>query len=455
MTPRPARAILPALAALLLAGAVVASGEVANAAPQAAAGRGAAAKPPAARPEAEIVAIVNGAVISNGDVTNRGRLFALSTGMGISPEILDRLRPQITRQLIDERLRLQEVQRRHIIVSDKDIAAAIHEIETRNGMPDGALRAKLTADGVGMRTLVDQIRVQLGWTRVLREQLGESAAIKPSDIAEQQKLLKQMVGRPEFRVSEIFIPVDDPANTADAQKFAETVISELRAGAPFPVVAAQFSQSQTALQGGDLGWVQPNQLDPEVARVVQEMPVGAISNPLRVPGGYSIATLRAKREIGRDVGTMVSLRQVFFPFSQPLNPQAPTEQQRQALERAKAVSGRVHSCAEMEAAAKANNSPRPADPGDVRLESVNPPQFRQMLASLPTDRASQPLVAHDGIAVVIVCSRDQKNLAELSKDEIGGRLISERVELLSRQLQRDLRRRAMIDVRAQKVAGGA
>jgi peptidyl-prolyl cis-trans isomerase SurA len=455
MTPRPATAILPALAALLLAGAVMVSGGVASAAPQATAGRGAAAKPPAARPEAEIVATVNGAVISNGDVTNRGRLFALSTGMGISPEILDRLRPQITRQLIDERLRLQEVQRRHIIVSDKDIAAAIHEIEARNGMPEGALRAKLTADGVGMRTLVDQIRVQLGWTRVLREQLGESAAIKPSDVEEQQKLLAQQVGRPEFRVGEIFIPVDDPANTADAQKFAETVISELRAGAPFAVVAAQFSQSQTALQGGDLGWVQPNQLDPEVARVVREMPVGAISNPLKVPGGYSIATLRAKREIGRDVGTMVSLRQVFFPFSSPLNPQAPTDQQRQALDRAKAIGGRVHSCAEMEAAAKANNSPRPADPGEVRLESVNPPQFRQMLASLPTDRASQPLVANDGIAVVIVCSREPKNLAQLSKDEITSRLISERVELLSRQLQRDLRRRAMIDVRAQKAAGGA
>jgi peptidyl-prolyl cis-trans isomerase SurA len=54
-----------------------------------------------------------------------------------------------------------------------------------------------------------------------------------------------------------------------------------------------------------------------------------------------------------------------------------------------------------------------------------------------------------------VCSRERKNLAQLSRDEIGNRLLSERVELLSRQLQRDLRRRAMIDVRAQKVAGGA
>ncbi|HST75084.1 MAG TPA: peptidylprolyl isomerase [Acetobacteraceae bacterium] len=455
MTPRPAKTAQPALAALLLAGAAVLLGGAASAAPQrAAAGHAATAKPPAAQPEAGIVAIVNGAVISNGDVTNRGRLFALSTGMGISPEILDRLRPQITRQLIDERLRLQEVQRRHILVADKDIAAAIHEIEARNGMPPGALQAKLNADGVGMRTLVDQIRVQLGWTRVLREQLGDAGGIKPADIEEQQKLLAQQVGRPEFRVSEIFIPVDDPANTADAQKFAETVIGELRAGAPFAVAAAQFSQSQTALQGGDLGWVQPNQLDPEVARVVQAMPEGAISNPLKVPGGYSIVTLRGHREIGRDVGTMVSLRQVFLPFSGTLNPQAPTEQQRQTLERAKGISASVHSCEAMEAAAKANNSPRPANPGDVRLESVNPPQLRQMLASLPSDRASQPLIANDGIAVVIVCSREQKNLAQLSKDEIGNRLLSERVELLSRQLQRDLRRRAMIDVRAQKVAGG-
>jgi peptidyl-prolyl cis-trans isomerase SurA len=411
------------------------------------------AQPPAA-PEAGIVAIVNGDVISNGDVSSRGRLFALSTGMGISPDVIDRLRPQITRQLIDERLRLQEVQRRHIVVSDKQIADAIHDIESRNGMAPGALEAKLKSDGAGLRTLVDQIRVQLGWTRVLREQLGEAAMITPSEIADERKLLEQQIGRPEYRVAEIFIPVENPANTADAQKFAEIVIGELRTGAPFAVAAAQFSQSQTALEGGDLGWVQPNQLDPEVARVVQEMPEGAISNPLVVPGGYAIVSLRAKRLIGRDFGTMVSLRQVFLPFTAPLNPQAPTDQQKQTLEKAKRLSASIHSCDAMEAANKANPA-RPADPGQLRLESVNPPGFRQLLASLPPDRASQPLVAQDGIAVVIVCSREQRNTAEISRDEIGNRLLSGRVENLSRQLQRDLRRRAIIDVRGgQKVAGG-
>ena len=90
----------------------------------------------------------------------------------------------------------------------------------------------------------------------------------------------------------------------------------------------------------------------------------------------------------------------------------------------------------MEQVAKANNSPRPADPGEVRLETINPPAFRQLLGTLPFDHASQPLVASDGIAVVIVCSREEKNLATLTNAEMRQRILSERVELASRQLQR-------------------
>src|SRR4051812_13798081 len=63
---------------------------------------------PAAPSNAEkIVAVVNGDAITSGDVEARGRLFALSTGLPVTPEVLDRLRPQVTKQLIDERLRLQ------------------------------------------------------------------------------------------------------------------------------------------------------------------------------------------------------------------------------------------------------------------------------------------------------------------------------------------------------------
>ena len=115
-----------------------------------------------------IVAVVNGDVVSNTDVDNRTRLFALSTGLPLTQEVLDRLKQQITRQLIDEKLRMQEVQRRKIVIPDKAIADSIHDIESRNGLPQGALQQKLSASGVAFRTLIDQLRTQLGWTQVLK-----------------------------------------------------------------------------------------------------------------------------------------------------------------------------------------------------------------------------------------------------------------------------------------------
>ena len=184
------------------------------------------------------------------------------------------------------------------------------DIETRNNLPPGALRQKLASDGVSQRTLIDQIRAQLAWSQILRDSVAERINVSDTDVQEQKKLVTQRVGQAEYRLGEIFIPVDNPANAADAQRFAETVINELHAGAPFAMVAAQFSQAQTALDGGQLGWVETNQLDPEVARLVTQMPVGAVSNPVRVPGGFSIVTLQAKREVGRDMANLATLQAI-------------------------------------------------------------------------------------------------------------------------------------------------
>ena len=400
----------------------------------------------AAGPSERIVAVVNGDVVSQADVENRGRLFALSTGLPVTPEVLARLRPQVLEQLVDERLRLQEEQKRKIIITDKEIAESITDIEKRNGMEGGNLRRKLGEQGVALRTLIDQVRVQIGWGRVLRDELGEKTEVSEADIAEQQAQTKAQAGQPEFRVSEIFLPIEDPAKAGEAQKFADTIIGQLRAGAPFAVVAAQFSQSQTALKGGDLGWLRANQLDPQIATLMTQMPEGAISNPVRVPGGISIVSLRGKREVGRDLATVISLRQVFLPFSTPLNPAAPTDQQKKQLEAARGLATGVHGCDAMEAANKAAGGVRPSDPGEQRLETLSP-QMKALLTGMQPGQASKPLVSSDGIGVLMVCARDQKNLAEASKEDIGNRLLNDRAELVSRQLVRDLRRRAVIDQR--------
>jgi peptidyl-prolyl cis-trans isomerase SurA len=415
----------------------------------------AAAKAPQAVPRmlppsqgAEIVAVVNGDVISMADVENRRRLFALSTGLPMSPEVLARLTPQIITQLIDEKLRLQEMQRRHIAVPEAEIAKAIAEIEARNNMAPGTLRQRLGASGIGMRTMIDQTRVQLGWGAVLRQELGAQAVVSDADVAALERALKAEKGQTEYNIAEIFVPIANPQQSASAENFADTIIQRLRAGAPFAVVAAQFSQSQTALQGGDRGWIQANQVSDDELRVLKEMPVGAISNPLKVPGGLSIVTLRGRRQIGEEHVQMATVRQIFLPFAERLNPNAPTAQQRQMLDEATKL-GRVGGgCDALDAAADKLPGAKKLNPGEMAIGSITNPVVRQLVASLAVGKPSQPLIADDGVAVVMVCSRGESTTGLPPPAQLRARILNQRIELAARQLMRSLQRRAVIDLRS-------
>ncbi|MDF7673973.1 peptidylprolyl isomerase [Acetobacteraceae bacterium ESL0709] len=397
--------------------------------------------------EEEIIAVVNGQVLTKRDVNDRARLFVLSTGLPISSDVMQRMRGQIINQLIDEKLKMQEILARHINIEPEQIAGAISTIEERNGMPKNALRQRLASDGISLTTLIDQIRVQIAWMQVLRQELGPRSRVTPEQITQREKALQAEAGRPQYMLNEIFIPVEDPRHDEVELDFTQMIINQLRRGAPFPIVAAQFSQDQSALDGGAMGWVQEDHLDPAVVEVVRQMPDRAISNPIRVPGGFVIATVQARRVVGKQMGTLLTLRQAFFPFQSLLDPQNPTESQKTILQQATHASQTLSGCNAVEALNKSLGEKRPTDPGTQVLERLTP-QMRSILDKLPENRATHPLVARDGIALLMVCSREQKNLAQQSPGQIADQLMNERIEQTAQQLQRALHRRAVIKIRS-------
>ena len=395
-----------------------------------------------------IVAVVNGDIVTRSEIESRRRLLALSAG--VSGDAGAQGGDQILRLLIDERLRIQELSRRRIPVTDQDIASSVANIESRNGLPAGGVVQNLRRAGIEPRVLYDQIRAQIGWARLLRGMLGEQANISDTEVNEFLGAQRARLGEPEFLVSEIFIPVENPGQEAQVRRFVTDVIQRLRQGVPFAMVAAQFSQSQTAIQGGAMDWMTADRFDTEVAKILRQMPEGAISNAIRVPGGFEIVMLRDKRTSGRDMATMMTMRQVFLPFEGQVNPQAPTAQQLAQLQRAQALSDQARGCDAMDAAAR--GSPRPADPGPVRLDNINPPELRDLLGSLPIGRATQPIISMDGALIFMVCAKETRNLAEANPQQARDILLRDRIDLLSRQLQRDLRRRAHIDIRTNRAA---
>ncbi len=393
---------------------------------------------------ATIAAVVNGQVISNQDVAARARLLALSTGMQPTPDVLARLEPQVTTMLIDETLKMQEINKLGVTVAMSDITGAIARIEQGNSLPPGGLRMKLEAAGVPFDTLIAQIRTELGWQTVLHQVLGPGLQPTQGDLNAEKAALKAEIGSTQYHIAEIFVPVSGPNGDAAARTFASSVIARLRTGAPFPVIAAQFSQAQTALQGGDMGYVALGALDPAVAQVVATMPVGAISNPVRVPGGYDIVQLQGIHNVGTEKQTILSIRQVFAQYPQPITDGQVGPVQAAVINKVMQAVHGAHSCADMEALNATFGNVRPADPGPVNLATVTPPAFQTLLGNLAVGQVSEPLVASDGVSVVMVCSRQSQAASLPSDDAIAQMIVEHRVELESQQLLEVLQHRAVI-----------
>ncbi len=395
--------------------------------------------------DARIAVEVNGTVITNQDVDARARLFALSAGLPPTSATIDHLKPQITSELIDQALQLQAIEQNKIVVSQDDIAAALARIDKANGLAPGGLQKKLEQAGVPYASLVGQFRTQLGWTDVLKKQLGPDLRPTKEDVFAEQRAMKHELGQTQYHIAEIFIPIERPADEANAKLFAQTVIKQLRNGAPFPVVAAQFSQSQSALTGGDRGWVEPDLLDPAVRAIVQRMPAGAISDPVRVAGGYEIVNLLGTRKFGEEQETTLNIRQVFLPFPSPFQGGQPSAGQLSVLAHANALRGGLHDCNAVAAANATAGNVRKADPGPVNLATVQPAAFQNLLSGLPIGQISQPLVSQHGVALVMVCSRATSTTGLPPIPAIANLLIQRRVSLESQQLMDALHRNAVIE----------
>jgi peptidyl-prolyl cis-trans isomerase SurA len=241
-------------------------------------------------------AVVNDDIISVLDLAMRVQLAVVAAGVEDTQEIRRRLTPQVLRNLIDERLQMQEAKRLDISVTDIQVAGALERIAQQNSMTEGQFLTMLRNRGIIPTTLIDQIRAQIAWQAIIQRRLRPNVVITPEEVEEVASRLTARRGAVERRVAEIFIPIESTAREAEAQANADRLFEELRQGANFAGLARQFSQSGTASLGGDLGWVRDGELEEELNSVLAQMGPGEVSVPIRTVSGYHILLLRDMRQ---------------------------------------------------------------------------------------------------------------------------------------------------------------
>ena len=246
----------------------------------------------AAAQSLRIAAVVNDDIISERDLAERLRLVAVTSGLAPTAENQRRLAPQVLRGLIQETLQLQEARRLNLPVEGGEIDRALAAIAEQNSMTPDRLREILRANGVSDATLRRQLEAQIAWLKVIARQVRPRVSVTEDQIEQAVREQARAGGQPEYLLSEILLPVDDPGQEEVAARDAERMVEALRGGASFDALAQQFSAAGTAERGGDVGWVPASAIPAELRTAIDSLAPGEVSAPIRSNAGFHLFLLR-------------------------------------------------------------------------------------------------------------------------------------------------------------------
>jgi peptidyl-prolyl cis-trans isomerase SurA len=247
-----------------------------------------------------VVAIVNDGVVLNSDLD--AQVDAVS----------DRLRQQklelppqnVLRQQVLERLVLQEIQLQRanhagVKVSDEMLNAALQDVAKRNGLTLTQLPEALAKQGGDYAEYREEIRKEMMLQMLRQRDVLQHISVTPREIDQfLDRQAKAPSERNEYNVSHILIAVGQEATAGQqdmAAKRAQEVYQRAKSGEDFAKLAVAYSNSQTALEGGALGWRKGSELPTFLSDIIARLKPGEVSEPLRTPTGYHIIRLNEVR----------------------------------------------------------------------------------------------------------------------------------------------------------------
>ena len=386
-------------------------------------------------------AIVNGEVITPTDIDQRVAWLLIVNGTQVTTEELQRLREQVLRNLIDETLEIQAAKTEKIEVKPSEIDRTVQRVANNAKQTPDQLAAFLEAHGTNIKSMRRQIEGEIAWQRLQHAKID--VTVGDDEVKAVIDKMNASKGTQEFRVGEIFLSAT-PATQAQTLDNANKILAQLRQGASFAGYARQYSEASTAAVGGDLGWVRPEQLPAQLADALREMPAGSISNPIPVPGGFSIIAVQDTRKIltadPRDA--LLSLKQVSVQFPKGTKREVAEPIVGRFAEAAKTVGG----CGGADKLASEFHA-EVVSSDQVKMRDL-PVALQRLMLPMQVGQATPPYgTLEDGIRVLVICGRDEPQSTAPSYDDVYNQLNEERVNSRARRFLRDLRRDAVIEFR--------
>ena len=213
--------------------------------------------------------------------------------------------PDILVNAVDELLLVQHGREQGYSLSDDQFKNIVDSVKKENKLDDQQLKVALAQEGLTLDSYRQMMERQAIVTYVQRQEIMSKATLTDEEARQYYDTHKNEFMKPATMTLRQ-MTVNVPTETRDGQQVfnvaaddaAKAKIEQARArvqkGEPFATVAGEMSDSPDKANGGLIGTVNLDQMNPDLRAKLENLKVGETTEPLRVKGGYQVFEVDAR-----------------------------------------------------------------------------------------------------------------------------------------------------------------
>jgi peptidyl-prolyl cis-trans isomerase SurA len=401
-----------------------------------------------------VAAIVNNSVVLETEVRDmvaRVKKNAAKQGQTLPSD--SALEVQALERLIMNSLQLQVAKRMGLQITDAQLDQTIDNIAREQKVSVEQFRAQVVREEGSYELFRERLREEITTGEVLRANVQRRIYVSPQEIDTLTKMMEQQgASNEQYNIGHILIslpgqPTEEQIKEAESK--ATKVMELLRNGSDFKKIAIASSSAETALEGGDTGWMNINEMPTLFADQVRGKKKKDLIGPLRSGAGFHILTIFDIKGANVVEFEEVSSRHVL------IKPSIIVSEEKAKNMLAKFAVDFKAGKADFASFAKEHSE----DPGS-RLKggelgwadpNIFVPEFRDTLKTLKKDQVSQPFRTEHGWHIVQLIDRRMVDAtAEKKREQVTRMIYNRRFNEESSNFLREIRDEAFIEVLANK-----
>jgi peptidyl-prolyl cis-trans isomerase SurA len=223
--------------------------------------------------ETKIIAMVNNEPITTYELKNKIITTLILSNQNINQEIIDRSKSAAMNSLINYKLKKNEIEKFKIETNQKSIDLYLNKIASND---IELFKKKFINNSIDYQIFLNEIKVELAWQKLIYSKYSDKVKIDDNLIKnELDQLFRKENNQNEYKLSEIEIEI----TKENKQNKINQVLEEINTFG-FAETARKLSISSTAIDNGNLGWVNEKSLSKQMNEVLTKMKINEISVPV-------------------------------------------------------------------------------------------------------------------------------------------------------------------------------